>query len=313
MCSWLDWMVAIIHPAPLREKTVFSLHWWKPYLVYFSLLLFSSLLLPLLKNQVFLSFEFGEWNHATNQSAFTSEISSFWTQPHTNLSDCACRATTAFWKRLYGPKETTLFCPLAFYVKQVPRWNDDKILSCFLALKNHSTMLMLEAQPKYVWGFFICFVGFFFKVSYSTIHHLVEDAPCRGSWTRWPLMVPSKPQHSVILWFHAQILVSRFKEQHCSLACRSKDSGKGKSYGHFVVFTPYMNASITGFSYLGQQRLKLILVQHQTLASRRCFENYRCLPCFIYALHNWITPTVTNPCPALPLHRCIRASSKGIK
>ena len=32
---------------------------------------------------------------------------------------------------------------------------------------------------------------------------LVEKVPtrCRGDWTRWPLKVPSNPNHSMILWF----------------------------------------------------------------------------------------------------------------
>lgn len=68
-----------------------------------------------------------------------------------------------FLKRLHGPKETTLFCPLAFYVKQVSWWNADKILSCFLALKNCSTMLMLVAQAKYIErGFLFVLMVFFF-------------------------------------------------------------------------------------------------------------------------------------------------------
>lgn len=81
-------------------------------------------------------------------------------------------------KRLHGPKETTLFCPLAFYVKQVSWWNADKIVSCFPALKNCSTMLMLETHKRNTYvGLFdlFCWVCFLIKLQYNSYWNLSTE------------------------------------------------------------------------------------------------------------------------------------------
>lgn len=120
------------------------------FIFLFSNLLLSSLLCLSPENPGALSFESGEWNHATNHS--TRRLRSHHSEHYlTRISQWLClQGYHCSLKRLHGPQETTLFCPLAFYVKQVSRWNADKTLSCFLALRNCSTMLMVEAQEQHI-------------------------------------------------------------------------------------------------------------------------------------------------------------------
>lgn len=125
-------------------------------------------------------------------------------------------------------------------MKQVSWWNADKILSCFPALKNCSTMFMLEAHKWNIYpGVFdlFCWGCFLIKLQYSSYWNLTTE------------------------------------QLNCSLLCRYRTGEWGDLRDILLYIFPIHKFIHKGFQVCRTVKVEIILLKHRTWASRRYFAS----------------------------------------